>query len=94
MKALIILVLGLLLMILAALFTGANDTLVNFDYLLGDFQWYVSYLLLSAFIAGMLFLLVLLLPQYVKNNTEKRRYRKKINELQKELENIRVLSLK
>lgn len=90
MKTLVLLSLGLVLMVLGALFTGANDTLVTFDYLLGDFQWPVSYLLLAAFISGMAFMAILLFPVYIKFGTEKRRTRKKILEMQKELETLRT----
>ncbi len=93
MKALVILSLGLVLMILGALFTGANDTLVTFDYLLGDFQWPVSYLLLAAFVAGMVLMLLLMLPIYIKSKTVRRRFRKKLLETQKELENLRTLPI-
>ncbi len=93
MKALVILSLGLVLMILGALFTGANDTLVTFDYLLGDFQWPVSYLLLAAFVAGMVLTLLLMLPIYIKSKAVRRRFRKKLLETQKELENLRTLPI-
>ncbi len=93
MKALVVLALGLTLMIVGALFTGANDALVTFDYLLGDFQWPVSYLLLAAFASGMTVVLLLFLPFLIKTRAQKRRTRKKMAEMEKELANLRTLPL-
>ncbi len=91
MKALIGLIIGIFFLLLGALFTGANDTLVNFDYLLGDFDWPVSYLLLSAFAAGMVIALLLLLPVYLRWKSEKMQLQRKLKLQHKELDNLRVL---
>ncbi len=91
MRALIGLVLGISFLLIGAIFTGANDTVVVFDYLLGEIQWPVSYLLLSAFAAGLVVALVLLLPIYLRLKTETIRMRRRINLQHKELVNLRIV---
>ena len=93
MRALIGLIIGLAFLLLGALFTGANDVLVKFDYLLGEFEWALSYLLLSSFIAGAVITFALLLPVYLRWKTEKSQMNRRLKRQQKELENLRILPI-
>ncbi len=91
MKSLIGLILGLVLMVVAALFAGANDQLTHFDYLLGETQWPLSYLLLTSFLLGSGFVLLALIPVYLKSHTNKIMRNRQLKQLQAELDNLRVL---
>jgi len=91
MKALIGLFLGISFLLVGALFTGANDTLITFDYLLGDLQWPVSYLLLSSFGMGLFSALILLLPVYLRWKSDTIRLQRRLNQQAKELKNLRIM---
>jgi len=91
MKALIGFFAGLILLVLGALFAGANDGIVTMDYLLGSFHWPLSYILLLSFFSGALVTLFSLLPSYLRWQHEKVRLKRKLSQQQKELDNLRVL---
>ncbi len=91
MRALIGLVLGIAFLLIGALFTGANDSMITFDYLIGDLQWPVSYLLLSAFATGLISAMVIMLPVYLRWKSETIRLQRRLNQQAKELKNLRIM---
>jgi len=86
MKSLLIFILGLLLLIVGALFSGANDTITNFDYLLGDIQWPLSYLLIVVFIAGMFTMALIFSSYYLKSKNKMRQLQRKNRRMQQTVE--------
>ena len=93
MRALIGLVLGVSFLLIGALFTGANDSIITFDYLLGDFNWPVSYLLLSAFAAGLIAAMIIILPVYLRWKSETIRLHRRLNHQAKEINNLRIMPI-
>ena len=91
MRALIGLVLGVSFLLIGALFTGANDSIITFDYLLGDLKWPVSYLLLSAFATGLIAAMILILPVYLRWKSETIRLHRRLNHQAKEIKNLRIM---
>ncbi|PIP81115.1 MAG: hypothetical protein COW84_01585 [Gammaproteobacteria bacterium CG22_combo_CG10-13_8_21_14_all_40_8] len=82
MKFILMVLLGFILMIIAALFSGANDLLLKFDYLVGEGQWYLSHLLLVAFLLGLATALVLVLPGLMQSKARNLQLKQKIKKLE------------
>ncbi len=89
MKFIITLIFGMILMVIAALFSGANDQLIKVDYLFGEGEWYLSYLLVFSFFIGISVILLILLPSLLKIKAQKMQKNRTIKKLQAELENLK-----
>jgi uncharacterized membrane protein YciS (DUF1049 family) len=91
MKALIGLVLGVSFLLIGALFTGANGSIITFDYLLGEINWPLSYLLLSSFAMGLGAAMIIMLPVYLRWKSETIRLQRRLKDQAKEINNLRIM---
>jgi uncharacterized membrane protein YciS (DUF1049 family) len=93
MKLIVSFLLTLVVIVVVALFAGANDVPVVVDFLLFDVKWPLAVALFVAFLAGFLLSSLLYLPSWLAGASERLRLKRQVEAQRKELDNFRKSAL-
>ena len=94
MKSFIIFVIAICCIALALAFSTSNDQVVNFNYLIAQDTFKLSYLLVGAFISGLVLALLCMSAVYMRLKLSVTRLKRKSNRQLTELEKLRATAIK
>lgn len=93
MKYLSILI-WLILAVVVVIFTALNSHTIPINYHVGEVNVYLPVLLLIELILGAFFAIIALLPGYLRHKTALFKLKSKNKQLQKELDNLRIMPVR
>ena len=94
MKSFIIFVIAICGIALALAFSTSNDQVVNFNYLIAQDTFKLSYLLVGAFISGFILALLCMSAVYMRLKLSVTRLKRKSSRQLAELEKLRTTAIK
>jgi lipopolysaccharide assembly protein A len=75
-------------------FSGLNSSLVEVNFYVAKFHLALSFLLLLAMLVGVVMMGLVCLSSWLRHKSKIRQFRSDINQLNKELDNLRKLPMK
>ena len=94
MSSLVQLLLVILVLIVASAFAALNEQLINLNYFIGVLETRLTFVIISSFLLGMIFSLLIMLSYIVKVRFEQRRLKNTLRIKEQELNNLRELPVK
>ncbi len=93
MSALLQLLFIILILIIAAAFAALNEQVITLNYFVGMMDTRLTFVIISCFILGMIFSMLLVVSYVVRLRLEQRRLRTSLRIKEQELNNLRELPL-
>ena len=94
MSSLLQILLVVLILIIASAFAALNEQVITLNYFVGLLETRLTFVIISCFVLGMLFALLLILTYIIRLRFEQRRLRSSLRIKEQELNNLRELPVK
>ena len=84
----------ILVLITAAAFAALNEQVINLNYFIGVLETKLTFVIITSFLLGMIFTLLLIIGYIIKLRIQTRRMKSSLRLKEQELNNLRELPVK